>query len=403
MNNYNKKKQLDFLNNFFFFFVIYSVYDVNTEIKSIDLTKFEEMTSRIDDMKKLFKISVMNLGRSDYKITKTNAIPVLKHLCIQARIPFDITKYSKYYTFSLTYPNELVYPRNNNNKECLINMNINDNNTNAKNLKSLSFLDKLQYPAIDGKYNLIAPYLDVPYLFQHCIEKIMKDNRLSINCIGILSGKISEWVEIKNKKTVNIRLQRVCDVYNRILYVKLYDKAGKNFYTSDKADITLNKVTTLLSNVSDINCPIFSLPFSDLYLTFPYENSKPHYYMIEMECGVICDKCRIQDYQLWEPLKFKNMQSNKIHIESDKIIIIPHSEKSFIITKCDACTVYIGDAEINFNKGDVIPLPVYNNVIIHAKNVWFKYADKNSDEIFLIGNKKYTIKNGSLYPIIEEI
>ena len=104
----NIKNKLDFLNIILPLYGINSLSDTDTEINSNNLTKFNEMTDLLKTIRKLFKVSVMNLSRNNNKIVKTNAIPILKHLCIQSHVPFDITKYSSHYTFVLADTNKLL-------------------------------------------------------------------------------------------------------------------------------------------------------------------------------------------------------------------------------------------------------------------------------------------------------
>jgi len=81
---------------------ISSLGDTDTEIFSDNLTRFDEMSDCVPEIQRLFDVSSMNLANSSYKITKNNAIPILKHICVQCHIPFDISKHSLLHTLALS-------------------------------------------------------------------------------------------------------------------------------------------------------------------------------------------------------------------------------------------------------------------------------------------------------------
>ena len=323
----NLKSHLDFLNKFLPLYGIHGVCDVDTEIRSTDLTKFDKMTDMVEEIQQLFKTSIMNLSRNNYKITQTNAIPILKHLCIQAHIPFDITKYPKYYTFSLAPTNVLLeeYRRNRPSTNTIKIFNENNPKTEfdslkpLKPLKPLSYFDKLSCRTVPGIYNYaindkhecikiggdikndILPLLDIEYsVSMEGIKSLLVFNTYQSALVtGVLSGKIKSWFTTDNKKCISIPLPRGPDILRKIIDVKLYDENGNCFYTGNKADFNLGIIYPVMKDITNLDYPIWNQPYHDIYLHIPYTNIQPCFYKIELECQYIQQKYRKMSYEDW--------------------------------------------------------------------------------------------------------
>lgn len=404
-NKNNLEKQLDFLDKYIQLYGISSLCDTETEIRSSELENFDKMNDYLPDIKKIFKVSIMNLNRSNNKITNTNAISILKHLCIQARVPFDITKYSLYYTFSLAPRNILLEkirdksiqkytkPYNTNNLYRLTNDSVND-------VKLCT--DTGNDIAIDVK-----ELLDIKHQIQdYCLLELVKNNNSSsVSANAVLSGYVKQRFEINTSKFISIGLARCVDIYNKILSVKLYDKNGICFLTTNKINISADTFHTVFENVTELNCPVWSIPYTNICLTIPYTDKKPFFYKIEINCTMLNNKKRkilaknwnnidISDgcikYDLYyNMVKITSLDNMNIPRCGNIIYDIKSTKKIFIL--------YNRIQQVSINN-TYIPLPIYTEVKIsntedEEYTVSFKY--KNSDQdVFLLDNKICKLDHG---------
>ena len=303
----NIKQQLHLINELLPHYGINTLADTLSEITCNDIHEFELLSGYIPEIKKYFKTSIMNLGRSDNKFTKTNAIPILKHMCIQARIPFDITKYSNYYTFSLCEENILLREYRNKDKPIPpVNQEFSHivlnskpfeyfNNLSCYNVSELSLLtsckNNTECVQIGGDItDDITPLLNLKSTNILLIEKIIEKPIPAISCISVLYDKISNWYEIDGKSFVSINIPRRVDILNRIINIKLYDRNGRCYYSNNTADVNMNIFYTINENVNDINIPIWCYPYQQFSLSIPYTDIIPYFYKVELQIKILDSK-----------------------------------------------------------------------------------------------------------------
>jgi len=91
-------------------FGIKHLADTDTEIKSSELTStcIDAMNNELPNIRKHFKTSSMKLARKPVIDSPQYALAILKHLCRQARVLFDLTKYNNHYTFALSPENTFL-------------------------------------------------------------------------------------------------------------------------------------------------------------------------------------------------------------------------------------------------------------------------------------------------------
>jgi hypothetical protein len=320
----NLFSQMEFLNKFLPLYGIESLCDTATEIDSKKLTDFDKMTEYIPEIKKLFKTSVMNLNRSMNKITSTNAIPILKHMCVQSRIPYNIIKYSNNYTFSLADQNFI-----------LTNMREKGNCKIVKEkckTKPYKYFDNLPYTDVESPVlikgnkeicfkagGVLAD--DISHLVDsHHISELtrvyVETRRPSVRFTGIYTDIVRVWYENRGQKFISIQLGHGVDIYRRVKSVKLYDKKGLCIHQTNKVDIAKDcfNVPDNCKNLTDIHVPLWSLLYQDISMNISYDGEDPWYYIIEMECtylGIEYHKLRCGDWNGGE-IKQNNLLNNKI-------------------------------------------------------------------------------------------
>lgn len=103
--SYNDKnmlsKQVNFVNEILPCYNIKNLSDYESEVNVNSAIDLESINKRYEEIRSYFKVSGVILPVKN----KRQAISLLKHLCIQARIPFDWDKTKDGYTFSIAPPN----------------------------------------------------------------------------------------------------------------------------------------------------------------------------------------------------------------------------------------------------------------------------------------------------------
>lgn len=314
-NKNNVKNQLAFLNKFLYLYGIHGLRDTDTEIKSSDLTKFDEMTDQLGEIRKLFKVSSMNLSRNDNKITKTNAIPVLKHMCSQARVPIDTTKYVDCYTFSLAPRNVLLdaYRDKNNMQVVPIktlglekSYRLPDKQFNPHIVyKPFSYFENLPHTGADricvniqNKKECVQTGNDIaktviPLLDEdnngHIYSLVENDTPVvTINTVKI--GKVTEWYN-GHMNFISVPLDKSVDIYYYLRNITLYDQEGFKMPFSEFG-INNDTFIDIKTVEKTLNIPIWSLPYSQISVAIFYEEKKPHFFKVEFNCAMLQTKYR---------------------------------------------------------------------------------------------------------------
>lgn len=291
----NIKKQMDFLEEKFLPLLgIFTLRDTETEIIPSRLKDYKKVSELIPEIQKLFKTSGMNLGRSNYQISKTNVLPVLKNMCAQAHIPYEVTKYSNYYTFALSPINELLLAkRHSSSKKVKPEVGSGDYPIAEKTKKVKNIMDR-KFEVLE-KSILSSKLDDLPYfrlgndlLFDLCSEDYMTRDRFynvksysKRYCFdAIWIEKITTWYECDGKKYVLWDNKPCGEFTNKIKNIKLYDEFGNCIHTTDAADIMLHEVSTIKRNVTNVQRNLGF--FLGLGIAIPDE-VRPTYYKITLE------------------------------------------------------------------------------------------------------------------------
>lgn len=319
----NISKQLEFLNIFVQLFGINGLKDIHTEVKSSELHRFNEMTIYIPRIQELFKTSVMNLGRSSYKFNETNAIKILKHLLIQANVPFDVTKYSTHYTFALAPINNQLMVYHSNNEKAVIFKEKAEINLEQNLNRTYPVYDDHDIPFTSQDYdvhpNIIADILcskqsilqgpdsDMKQLVQNYIDadKItdmfttlgtstkssVRATNITIMCVDRTYYKFNNT----STKYFYIPFNRLFDVINSI-QITLYNEYGNKIISDCPPDIQLSNNLNLISVYDidtanktrlNIDLPIYLLPYQVTGLFVSFEGVVPHYYQLRSEITLL--------------------------------------------------------------------------------------------------------------------
>lgn len=441
-NNKNDlRSQMDFLDKTFLpLYGINSLLDTITEIKSKDLSRFDEMTSCIPQIKKLFKISIMNLGRSDNKITHTNALPILKHLCNQAFIPYELNKYQNYYTFSLAEQNKLltVLRESANNKPGMAVIKaeptIAEPTIKAKlhRSKPYKYFEELPYKemnkdiTIQGQPSLILAGGDFAKDIRNNLDFDLNDvfkymacgypSQYSVRYNGVLYGNVHIWYKNRNQKFISINLPRIPNIYRRINTIMLYDKKGTCIHSTDKADVASNVFNIRPENkcITDIHVPSWSLPYYSVSLNIPYDGKDPIYYYVNLECVILEINSRRNISENWGELTSLNQDRTIPDIPEDiGEVNVKWNILQFHVPQYARCIRNLktkNDIRVCFNdlmagstNNPLFPLDVYTNLTLYKKEhvpgeiceATFEYDD-NKNQDYKIDNKIFRRINGDI-------
>lgn len=281
-------KQIEFLDKTILpIYGIKNIIDYTTEIDTRLLqenkTFLSNITEKVPEIKKLFKTSTMGLDRKGGKVdTEQYALALLKNMCKQARILFDITKYKNKFTFALTPENLILkaYIRSNYidilAERVITRSEAETKTTTVQTLLSLpSFkFEKLvwlgEFP-FDSKHPLCDIFLKCGNWTDVVTASII-DQRTSMETMRNVT---TELITVSNNKSGYITLPKIFDILIKIKEVYLTNKNG------DRKDVDSMKLVdrrrdTIISVVIDdyvakelVNFPIYSRPESSLELFIP--------------------------------------------------------------------------------------------------------------------------------------
>jgi len=282
----NLKSQFEFLNQILPVYGINTTADIDTEITSSDVD-CEKLNKFIPDIQKLFKTSVMNLARSNYKFTHTNALPILKHLCIQARIPFDITKYQDYYTFAITKQNPFLQPEPINN---ISNSRVDKpieyylNLPTIRHDKPVKFQNSPLYSLL--KWPSVAKMVDM---------EGWRDVYLTL--LGNIKYKKCEYelhiLERMDAHGIQCKLSRTSDFVDKVDCINLYDANGEFMSTEESFNISIGGIKKRFNVGDTINLPLMSTCFYEVFIEFDEQkNGIPLYAHVVLTCSIIDNSIR---------------------------------------------------------------------------------------------------------------
>lgn len=429
-NKNNNKKQLEFLNNFITLYGINGLHDTDTEIHSSNLVKIDDMTKNIPEIKKLFKTSVMNLSRNNYQITKTNAVSILKHLCLQANVPFKINKYPNYYTFALSPQNVLLKEYRNGN---ILPFDKKDktHEQDIKPITSLNKLNKISCLHISDSYcgsvqsdkkecfeagndikDDISDFLVKQDLTQKGIFELVKNEKYqSVLLTGVFFQKIKQWWKVGEENFVLFSLPSYVDVYRNILKLTTYDKKGNmisiynpgtmpgsQYYAGPTYSLGMCK----LKNHNIIQFTAIRY-YNDVNLYIPYTGFTPHYFKVEIECQFIQTKLRSLNYEQFNYInEMKYIQEYTVNSMGE--VSLPRSN-CFMFKNVDNAILKVnGVMELGIVKNKEYPMPTFTEFVIYPKDpakslsVTVLDIDKKLDEgetiYWDLNGDKYIVKDG---------
>lgn len=438
----NPKLQLEFLDRFIKLYGINGIGDTETEIKCSDLSRFDEMSALVPEMKGLFKISTMNLKRTNDEITSANAITVLKQLCMQANILIEKTKYSGYCTYALVAENPLISiyrsqhlvtttksPKKSkpfsyfNSLKCKHNPNILVTNTVKK--KCIEAGGDLMEDTIN--------YIDnrQPFLMCCFITCILPETRaatwdnIKFDCIDVR-------YTVNDEQYISIPLygndEHSADIIQRITEAVLYDKEGKKFLP-DRMTLSKNAIGHVTDiSLGDINFPSFALKKKNGYcINLYYSNIVPYYYKLRTDCKILwtsemkikcenwgnypikngelvteqfnyintnvtidVDRTKISNYTIQDN---EGILSNMLLPTKPSEIYIPRRAGAIcsVTSSCDI-KIKLGLYEISTNN-DIIPLITIVEPTVICEDskfsISFKYCDFDSDAPLVLDGDDY--------------
>jgi hypothetical protein len=235
-------EQIRFLDTFITYFGFSSVSDYNTQVKSgkdVDMSKINES---IDDIKKLFKLSKLNLARKKYKIDSNNlAFSLLKNLLQQTNIPFETTHKSDANYMRLVSQNKIL-------------MNYIDNPMNnivhdeieMKDVKYTDeFLHKLNYIKLadeNGVGKSLQTLISYPHeKYNAILEKYNTDNE--ITSIEVFDDYLA----------FNIPIIKTYDMITKVSWTILEQKNKATSLIHSRESIEFSKVEIILDdNIFDL-------------------------------------------------------------------------------------------------------------------------------------------------------
>jgi len=383
---------MDFLDETFLpLYGISSLCDTVTEISSDKLSKFDEMTACIPEIQRLFKVSSMNLSRSDYKINRNNAIPILKHMCVQCRIPYDITKYSSYYTFALAPENMELSVRRKKLKTPIImevERTLQDVRARPKKAYPYSYFQKLPCKFIpDAKlsntnslssirvgfdyYNDNIDWIDKSVSHAFTLMAAQERNKTSsVSYPLALFNPIEAWYEHRGRKFISIPLTCAVDIYHTISSIKLYDQNGRCIKETDRADMTVQTFYVVKKNITTLSLFIWSMPYTYPCLLIPYDGPDPAYYRVELIAQTILNEERKKLCSNWLDMDVRDgkiflpdtQPAKNIRVRWRGTFYVPRCGDHFTLQSDDEITVTYSN-NYKFTKNNPrFPLPTYNPV-----------------------------------------
>jgi len=252
-------EQIDFLNNFVRFYGFKSISDYDSLIKMSSINNIDNINNVMTDIKKLFKLSGLNLSRKKYIIDSPNlAFCLLKNLLQQTNVPFDIIHKNDGNYVRLVPQNNILMNYINQHMINIIHNNINQNQDvkQTVNFNELYSSFKLENCYSKKPLEFLVTRLNC----DGCISK--KDDVQNINFIEIYDDKI----------TINIFKSRDCDIIKDINVELLTFCIGES-YVSNKIDNS--KISTCCDNyIYDNNIiPLLCTPYNDFIIKIDLNKS----------------------------------------------------------------------------------------------------------------------------------
>lgn len=390
-----------FIHNFVMYYGIGGLGDTDTEIKSSELVCFDKMSAQIPEIQKLFKTSIMNLSRSDYKITKTNAISILKHLCIQTRIPFDITKYQKYYTFSLAPPNPLLSDyKTIHIKNVYLKQHVNRPLIWFKNLKrhvveNIVCEHTLPLDGFDMKKTPLRDIIKKSLTMPPIINIMTEAGISNVEWTAIDINHLNHIYEHDKQYFITIPIQRALkDILEKIHNITLYDQKGNIISSHNTSDICDQYLISLQKDQSVLDLPMCSLPYSFMKFKIKVENTNVFYYSVQYTSVTLSPKYRkmmVNSNQLnhvkdgYYHHNIKHPQTTrKIHIKNGKYELSHSGHFSICnVTSDNPITITYGSGPklVDVTSVKQIPMCSYESVIISCdiKNFILEFDFDYSD------------------------
>ena len=301
--------QIEFLDSILPLYGIKNLADYESEIDSKTLASkpdfLPKINEKIPQIKKLFKVSTMGLSRKNFIIDSEGfAIAILKHMCRQARILFDLTKYKTKMTFALTPDNLLL-------KKYIEEKYSNDFRSVRVELpKPVTMEELLEIPRVLHKQTLWSPggfpwkdntdhdmlpdFLNSADMTNVFLNLIV-NTKSSCQTRGVLVGKNLNVCKINDNpegETVSIffPIGRTFDVMLSLNSICIYDE--KNLKLIPVAINLCVRKEPVYENYTlkdPINLPVYSLPFSQVDIELVFERSFLENYKASQDLRVVCD------------------------------------------------------------------------------------------------------------------
>jgi hypothetical protein len=365
----NTCDQVDFINSILPLYGIESVCDTKSTAVVTD-EALVKLTSEIPQIKKLFKVSVMNLGRSNNQITHTNCIPILKHMCIQAKIPFEVDKTSKGYTFSLAPEN--LY---------LSTLRLNIKSKEPRKFKPLSYFES--FPVTELEPHLISCFpltckmalTNSNLIKQHVVDsvrlshaspmhKLFETKSQAVKYLAIKCGSIEYTMEYPGDHGSTTVCYIPCKGIEDTFVVKsllLYDKDGNEVpYES------FHTTTNFLYKNTDVKHQLHPMYQNHLFVVLDPKQPIARYYRLITDSTLY----NTSDYSVEafpphidKPLHFPPVKLTFYSNSSiPRLFAQSHDTIGMVNVKGDGTNVKlkVGDCIIGLNAE--VPIPCYNDV-----------------------------------------
>lgn len=291
----NLLDQMNLLNTILPYYGIKSVYDNDTEILSSNIN-CEPLNEFIPEIQDKFKTSIMNLSRSDYKITQTNAIPILKHMCIQARIPFDITKYPKHYTFAIAPVNCFLKPENKENT--IVDENAPISSLNDRKPRSLEYYKNLYTEIHPDK----VTFIDAPMgsMLKWTDLKDIIDLRPYTDVFMTLAKTACKRCDYNKvyiyrmaEGCLKLKLDRTCDFLNSVSSIQLLDSNCNVISNENTFRVSIGNKDYNFETGMPIDLPVGNIIYYEMFIKFDYNGEQlPVYCYVNTSESMLSDGIR---------------------------------------------------------------------------------------------------------------
>lgn len=288
--------QIKLINKLLPHFNINGLSDYTTEIDSNVKFNLDKINEHIDEVKQHFKISEMGLAKHNYKIsTGSQAITLLKHMCRQANVTYDLIKHPNKYSFALAPPNIILqeYLKNSGNAPKPVHLEFSKDKQRLLSLQQI--LKRPISSNLTNSYSLLLPTtfpkthplvelstgVQLNNLDQVFSESI-KDDSKDVDTTYHSTHHIGYTYIRHGTRYFNLKLVRNFDVIYDV-EIKIYDTHG-NEVNATLEGFNVSRYSnpvplTVLSpdcqiegnSVKNLNLPIVALPFYEINLKFSTE------------------------------------------------------------------------------------------------------------------------------------